>query len=448
MIPLVFFAVDGAIRFDAHSRNNPLEASFTSLAVSQSVGLESVAERIVLLVCGLLFCMKMPQLLEVAKGNKFLVALPIFALTSVAWSQFPRESLQYGVYACVDVAFALYIVARFDSDRRIQLFIIVGWIVVLASACAALVFPQYGIDNQGGEGTVNAWIGIFPHKNWCSIMIVFLLSAGFYIRHSSPLARVARFVFIAFSLLIVALTKSRTGWFVAACLLLYVAATALLKRFKTMDRLFVGLFAGGVVAALGAIVTLNFSALMLLVGKDPTLTGRTVLWSLAFDEALKRPFMGYGYRAFWAGLRGESANVSLSAGWIVPAAHDGFLDLWLGLGVVGVFLVVCSMSRAVRDGYTCFRAGASPAAEWYLCIVFLTVVANIAELTLMVPRHLAWIMYVIACAGLSQEARGVRARMRVARTDYMTRPLTDHVCAGAVATTAVCMAGREAGATQ
>jgi O-antigen ligase len=210
------------------------------------------------------------------------------------------------------------------------------------------------------------------------------------------------------------MTKSRTGWAVAACLLFYVAAIAVLKRFKKMDRLCVGMLAGGVVAALSAIVAVYFSALMLLIGKDPSLTGRTVLWSLALGEALKRPFMGYGYRAFWAGLQGESANVSLSAGWIVPAAHDGFLDLWLGLGAVGVLLVICSMWRAVRDGRTCFRAGKSPAAEWYLCILFLTIVTNIAELTLMVPSYLAWIMYVMACAGLSQEARGIRSRVHLA----------------------------------
>jgi exopolysaccharide production protein ExoQ len=414
MIPLLFFAIDGAIRFDAHSRNNPLEASFTYLAGSQSVGLESAAQRTVLLVCGLLFFTKLQQLLGLAKHNKLLVALPILALASVTWSQFPRQSLQYGIYACVDVGFAFYIVARFDSNRRMQLFVMVGWIVVLASACAALIFPRYGIDQQGGEGTVNAWIGIFPHKNWCSIMVAFLLSAAFYVRASSRSWRIARVGFIVSSLVVIAMTKSRTGWAVAASLLFYVAATSALKRFTKTDRLFVVLSVGGVAVALSALIATHFSTLMRLMGKDPTLTGRTILWRLAFNEVLKRPLLGYGYRAFWAGLHGESANVALSAGWIVPAAHDGFLDLCLGLGIVGVVLVVCSMFRAVNDARTCFRAGRSPHTEWCLCILFLTAVTNIAELTLMVPGYLAWIMYVVACAGLSLEAGRIRSRVPLA----------------------------------
>jgi exopolysaccharide production protein ExoQ len=126
---------------------------------------------------------------------------------------------------------------------------------------------------------------------------------------------------------------------------------------------------------------------------------------------MKRPLLGYGYQAFWHGLQGESANLSLAKGWIIPAAHDGFLDLWLGLGAVGVGLVIYSMLQAMRNAVICLRVGGSSAVEWYLCIVFVTLLCNIAGLTFIVPNCLAWILYVLACVGLSQEAKRIRLGM-------------------------------------
>jgi O-antigen ligase len=407
MIPLVFFAIDGAVRFDAYGHNNALEASYTALISPQSHGLTQVALATVFAVCALLFCTRLRGVSGVAKNNKIFVILSMLAVVSTVWSQFPKESLQAAIYAAINVWFAFYLAARFNPGRQMQLFLSLGWVVILSSTCAALLFPQYGVDHQG-ESALGAWIGIFPHKNWCAIMVAFLLSGAFYMRPSSVAFRFARIVYITLSLLVIVMSQSRTGWIVAACLLLYVAVIKYLKRYKAKDRVFlVGLFgAAGVMAS--AVAVKYYTAIMLLIGKDPTLTGRTTIWNLALNSAMKHPFLGYGYRGFWHGLQGESANVSLADNWIVPAAHNGFLDLWLGLGVVGVGLVIYSMLQAVRNGITSVRRGSSSSTEWYLCIIFLTIVSNIAELTLMVPDYLAWIMYVMACVGLSQEAKRIR----------------------------------------
>ena len=45
--------------------------------------------------------------------------------------------------------------------------------------------------------------------------------------------------------------------------------------------------------------------------------------------------LGYGFAVFWKGLYGPSQSVVLIAGWGLQQAQDGFLDVWLGIGVVG-----------------------------------------------------------------------------------------------------------------
>ena len=49
-----------------------------------------------------------------------------------------------------------------------------------------------------------------------------------------------------------------------------------------------------------------------------------------------RPWLGYGYGGFWTPERLE--RVSLDQGWIVPHAHNTYLDEELALGVVGCVL--------------------------------------------------------------------------------------------------------------
>jgi O-antigen ligase len=75
-----------------------------------------------------------------------------------------------------------------------------------------------------------------------------------------------------------------------------------------------------------------------LVGKDPTLTGRLPLWRTVFLSIQERPLLGYGYGAFWRGWAGPSARVWTLHLWEPPHAHNGYLDLWLDLGLVGLAL--------------------------------------------------------------------------------------------------------------
>lgn len=407
MVPLMFFAIDGAIRFDAYSRNNTLASLYTSLIPSQSEAQTRIAIVIVFSLCALLFCTRLRGLYAIAKENPTFVILAMLAITSSLWSQLPKESLKFGVFVAVNVCFAFFLAARFTPEQQMRLFQLLGWCVILSSIFAALMFPQYGMDNQG-EGVVGAWIGIFPHKNWCSIMVAFLLAGAFYLKPTTHFTGVTRPIYILLSLFVIYMSQSRTGWIVAASLILYVCVTKYLRRYQARDRLLITFASSGLaIVAVSAFVQ-YYTTIMFLLGKDPTLTGRTKIWTLALYSAMKRPLLGYGYHAFWNGLQGESANISLADRWIVPAAHNGFLDLWLGLGLIGLALVMYSLVKAVRDSITCHRVGSSPAMEWYLCLVFVTVVSNIAELTLMVPNYLAWILYVLACVGLAQQGRLVR----------------------------------------
>jgi exopolysaccharide production protein ExoQ len=80
------------------------------------------------------------------------------------------------------------------------------------------------------------------------------------------------------------------------------------------------------------------------VGRDPTLTGRTVIWN-AVLRTHTNPLFGAGYESFWLGPR--LLRVWALAGG-VNEAHNGYLEVYLNLGIVGLFLLVAFLISSYR----------------------------------------------------------------------------------------------------
>ena len=60
--------------------------------------------------------------------------------------------------------------------------------------------------------------------------------------------------------------------------------------------------------------------------------------------------------------------------------------------------------QACRHANAAFYPGHSAYVDWCIGIVFLTVVYNLDERTLMATQYLPWILYIVACAGLRKAA--------------------------------------------
>ncbi len=73
-------------------------------------------------------------------------------------------------------------------------------------------------------------------------------------------------------------------------------------------------------------------------------------------------------------------------------------------GLVGLALVLVTLIQACRHASAAFHPGHSPYVDWCIGIIFLTVVYNLDERTLMATQYLPWILYIVACAGLRSAA--------------------------------------------
>jgi exopolysaccharide production protein ExoQ len=413
MVPIFIFASDGSLWFDTTADGNTLTGTRMSTFDTQTVGyfgkyyLVPTALLIIFLAAT-----RFRKIATTCRNNRVFLGLSLYAGMSCFWSEAPLASFVRSGYLFANVVFALYLLTRFARGQQLRLLYYAGWIIVTTSIFLAIFIPQYGIGHRGvGDGgAMNPWQGIFPHKNTCGVNVVYLLSAALYAPVSGWIAKAARALYVVLSLVLLAECQSRTSWIICACLFSYIGLMYLLAKFRMRDRLVLLTSALLLFAFLSTVITQYYSDIMYAIGKDPTMDGRTTQWIAVLDSIMKRPVLGYGYEAFFSGgLHGEAFNLSQAVGYALPGIDSGYLNLWIGLGVVALCLFVYSAIRAIKDATFCLQNKSSAYIAWCLSIVMLCLISNVSERMMMNPNNLAWIMYMVACGGLSAEATRIRA---------------------------------------
>jgi O-antigen ligase len=125
-----------------------------------------------------------------------------------------------------------------------------------------------------------------------------------------------------------------------------------------------------------------------LLGRDPTLTDRTELWSDALTLADK-PILGAGFESFWLGWRRE---ILWQKWWWRPTqAHNGYIEIYLNLGIIGVTiiggLIISTFFKASKQLKTDLDMG-KLRLGFLLAIVFY----NYSEAAF-TALHIMWIMF-------------------------------------------------------
>jgi O-antigen ligase len=86
------------------------------------------------------------------------------------------------------------------------------------------------------------------------------------------------------------------------------------------------------------------------VGRDMTFTGRTDIWQHITSTTVN-PLIGAGYWNFWGGTGGLRVNEQMHA--LIPNAHNGYVDIYLDGGAIGLillFFMLAAYGRRLMKG--------------------------------------------------------------------------------------------------
>ena len=305
------------------------------------------------LISSLLLLVNWKKTLYTASRDWLLWVVMGLTLVSFAWSDLSewvfwneREVLQM-------ISFGLYFATRFTLRQQVRLLALSLMVGGFASMLFAIGMPSVG---KHGADHPGAWKGIYDYKNTFGSMMVLGAVTLFLLPIERPIERVLRWVGLAFCVVLILLTTSKTA------LVVLCAMTAMLtfyRKFRWQGKLSVILLDLGVLV-MGCVTTVLLNTWVDVVkglGKDPTLSGRTYIWQVVGFHFWEKPWFGFGRGAFWAPESRYPSTAALFFGdqYVPPHAHNGFIDTALDIGLVGLalFLIcfVVAYLQALRRAY-------------------------------------------------------------------------------------------------
>jgi exopolysaccharide production protein ExoQ len=336
------------------------------------------------------------EILEALVRNPAVATICLLAALSSAWSAVPHSTLQSAIQLTLSTLFGLYVGVRFGIERLVTILAWIATAILVLSVVFAVVLPKYGIDHVRG----NEWRGVFGTKNELGRMMVMggIVWAVRVIAGETGRVRGVALI-VAFALVGFA-SGARTALGVAG---LMVGVFAFVQMLSQRDKAWVPI--KGVVAiglALCSLVAVtNVGFLLKVVGADYSLTGRSSIWRPVWWAIGEHPWLGYGFNAFWRGIYGPSLEVWRFSHNTPPHSHNGFLDLLLEFGAVGLIVFAVAFAVAWRRALMQLHTGEGSARTFPLVFLSFIFFYNLTESGLIATRSLEWILFVAVAGALS-----------------------------------------------
>lgn len=356
------------------------------------------------------------RLLRSAVAAPFLVLLLLMTVLSTFWSYEPSLTIERLFPLLVTSLTAMVIAGHFDLRAMLIFFGGVFAACMFTSLVAIILFP----GARGIPPWVDTWNGIYSHKNGfgAASMISTLLSL---ICISLTRGRVRAFfvVSIILSLFFLVASESRTSQFIG---LISVGAVLVARYFSGYSLLWAA--ANLIVVSMASALLyalLAFEAIDVVfdaLERKPTLSGRIPLWNILIPYIKQEFWFGYGYAAFWVPESVRVAEITRhpDMGFTPFYSHNGPIEVWLAIGVVGLGLLLLNVVIAFADVFTCLRLSERRVAvigAYVLLIALLFL--NVTESSILARSSLLWILLVALIAKLRLAARSLRRHVRRGR---------------------------------
>lgn len=344
-----------------------------------------------------LLVLRWKKVVYVLSKDKFIWLLVVLAAISVFWSSIPELTRSRSIALFGTTIFGLYLATRYTLKEQLQLFAWMFGIAIISSCLFAVGLPKYGIMAGLHAGS---WRGIYSHKNVLGKIMVPSIFVFLCLAFNQKKNRLILWCGCILSIILLILSTSKSA---LLNFVLLLAALAIYQIFRWRLNFMIPGITGLATIGFGIKIwlTANADRLLASVGKDATLTGRTDLWPLVLDKIWERPLFGYGFGSFWYGWESEAASIWYATGWSPPNAHNGLLDLFLDLGIVGVTIYLLAFCVNFLKASIYLRLNNNSLNLWPITYLTYIVLANLTESTMLIQNNIFFIFYLSIIFSLS-----------------------------------------------
>jgi exopolysaccharide production protein ExoQ len=345
-----------------------------------------------------------------------------YCLVSVAWSYHPDVALKRWIKAIGDVAMVLVIVSERQPLAAFGRVVSrVGFFLFPASVLLIKYYPSLGrgYDAFGlGENT-----GVSYNKNMLGVIVLVISLCtlwrviSLWRAKGQPDRRrhlIAQIILLGFGIWLFNLANSSTSlacFILGGGLIIATGSRAIRSKPARVHLLCLGIFlGGGLTLLLGGGTEVAHS-----LGRQSNLSGRTDIWAAVLASG-SNPIVGTGYESYWISPHEiVFARILKDEGWWHPEglneAHDGYLEVYLQLGWIGV----CLISLCLITGYGCAVAVYRldlPVGGLLFAYIIVAAFYNITEagFRLMDPMWIFLLLAIISSNAFAAELRDSKSR--------------------------------------
>lgn len=331
--------------------------------------------------------MQPKAMLRGVRSLAWFAPLVVYSMVSAGWSHTPSITLRRSLFLALTTLTGVVLGTKYSLRELGRMLAAASAIHLLCVAVLLFVDPAWVTSYSDGH----AIKGLTSHKN------IFGFEAGLaaivFALVPFQRLRMLRWPLVALAMGMLVLSRS-SGSLVATVAGLACLPLLLPMRFRGAQRVALALITVTVASAATYLLTTNLELIPQLLSKDPTLTGRTELWSLVWNSILQRPWLGYGFDSFWMGLQGESLGIIRAVGWLVPTAHNGYLDLLLNMGFVGALLCVPLLFQSIYRALHAVITEHDTARYLPGCFLAFWLVYNLNESALITRSAVPYLLFV------------------------------------------------------
>ncbi|MBI1171373.1 O-antigen ligase family protein [bacterium] len=337
------------------------------------------------------------QVLLAARRTLPIVALVILAFASTLWSIEPQVTLRRAIGLLMAVLLGYLLAIRFTPRQLLVLVSMTVGVSLFLSLILMAAAPSVAFMPDG-----TGLRGVFTHKNvlgWAACVGV-ILALGLFGDAGGRL-RLWAAAMLTMSLICLMLAGSATSLFAVVVGAVLFGLYRLLYRTRGLSQGVLILLALEVTAIILLFLYQFLVPLLESLGKDATLTGRVPLWALVDTRIAQRPWLGYGYQAFWAPGKQQALWIAGILQWSPPHSHNGYLDILLNFGVLGLAIFALAVVQTIRRGASLHCAAPQEGWAWMNVMVGVMLTLNLTESNLLSQNDLWWLIMMTIIASFA-----------------------------------------------
>src|SRR6266705_1589860 len=341
------------------------------------------------------------------RANGPILLFFLYGAVSVLWSDYPDVAFKRWTKALGNVVMVLVVLTDPDPSAAVKrLLARAGFLLLPLSVLLIKYYPDLGVG-YGPWGTQN-FMGVATGKNGLGYLcLIFGLGSLWRVleafrgpeppRMAGPLIAQGAVLAVTLWLFYMADSATSLACFLLGAGLMWVTSLPGLTRKPTAMHLLVGAL---VFLALFGLFFDAGTDIVQAMGRDTTLTGRTVFWNelLLMDTD---PLFGTGFESFWLGERVKT--LWRKYWWHPNQAHNGYLEVYLNLGWTGVALLGLVMAWGYRNVVGAFRREPE-AGRLRLAYFAVVLVYNLTEAAFN-GIHVVWFAFLLAVTVVPEPSR-------------------------------------------